>query len=96
MLKSPMRSPTPYCGVPSKIMATSALVPPMSRLMALATFAALAMNAAPITPDAVPDRIIWMQLPLPCSADITPPLDFVTLSSGTTPTFLSAACREPR
>ena len=31
--KSPIRSPTPYCGLPSTMIATSALVPPMSRLM---------------------------------------------------------------
>ena len=56
--KSPMRSPVPYCGCPSTMIATSAEVPPISRLMQRGMPATSATYAAPITPDAVPDRII--------------------------------------
>src|SRR5262249_56002306 len=54
---SPIISPTPYCGTPSRMKATSALVPPMSRLMVAGNPARLATWAAPITPAAVPERI---------------------------------------
>ena len=53
------------------------------------------MRLAPITPDAVPDRIIWI-VALALLGRMTPPLDFVTFGSAATPAFFSAACSEPR
>jgi hypothetical protein len=56
--KSPMNSPVPNCGAPSTISATSALVPPISRLRQFFSSASFATWAAPITPDAVPENTI--------------------------------------
>ena len=73
---SPTISPLLYAGAPSKITATSALVPPTSKLSTCERPILLATFDAPITPAAVPDNNIEIGSRLPSSADITPPLDF--------------------
>jgi hypothetical protein len=78
------------------MIATSAEVPPMSRLMTLSRPAWRAAKPAPITPAAVPDSSICRQACLPSSAVITPPFDFVTIASAATPAFFSACCSEAR
>ena len=76
--------------------ATSALVPPTSRLIASGQPASLAAKLAPMTPAAVPERIICAHALLPCSALITPPFDLVTSGSAGTPAARSAPCSELR
>ena len=77
--------------------ATSALVPPTSKLIAFGKPANSAIWLAPMTPDAVPDRRASARRPLlPCSALMTPPFDLVTRAGAGTPASPSAACREPR
>ena len=53
-------------------------------------------GAAADNPAAVPERIIWTQSFLPCSAVMIPPFDLVRRGSAGTPTSLSAFCSEPR
>ena len=67
------------------IRATSALVPPMSSVITLGWPASRATQAAPITPDAVPDRTMLTQARLPSSARMMPPLDLVISGSAVTP-----------
>lgn len=71
--------------------ATSALVPPMSRLSAFSTPASRATNAAPITPAAVPESSMSTQADFPSSAAMMPPLDLVIIGSGSTPMPFSAS-----
>ncbi|CFN68005.1 Uncharacterised protein [Bordetella pertussis] len=68
----------------------------MSRLRQRGRPAVAATWLAPMTPAAVPDRIICTQSRLPCSAVITPPLDLVRRGSGCTPAFFSACCSDVR
>jgi hypothetical protein len=58
--------------------AMSALVPPTSSVMMLGKPARLATYAAPITPDAGPDRsvaAVWLRA---AATGMMPPFDFVT------------------
>ena len=96
MGNSPIISPIPYRGVPSRMKATSALVPPTSRLMVLPKPESFETKLAPMTPAAVPERIICAQALLPSSALITPPFDFVTMGSAGTPAPARVRCREVR
>ena len=76
--------------------ATSALVPPMSSVIALGASQSRATYAPPITPAAVPDSTICTQSVLPRSARIIPPFDLVTNGSAGTPISLSADCNDVR
>ena len=96
MGNSPIISPMPYWGMPSRMKAMSALVPPMSRLMVLPKPESFDTKLAPMTPAAVPERIICAQALLPSSALITPPFDFVTRGSAGTPAPARAYCRDVR
>ena len=51
---------------------------------------------APITPDAVPDKIICTHSRLPCSAVITPPFERVSRGSAATWACFNASCNDPR
>ena len=74
----------------------SAEVPPMSSVRACGTPACRARNAAPITPEAVPDSSIPTQAVLPSAAPIMPPFDFVTIGAAGTPRSASAPSSRPR
>ena len=76
--------------------ATSALVPPMSRLIVSVVCVIFATWAAPITPAAVPERSACEQSLLARDAVITPPLDFVIMAVAGTPAFESVASSERR
>ncbi len=76
--------------------ATSALVPPISRVRALATPAWRARNDAPMTPDAVPDSSMLTQDVRPISALMMPPFDLVIIGGALTPRSARARSSDPR
>ena len=66
------------CGAPFSIRQTSVEVPPASTVTRLGKPASSATAAAPSAPAAGPDSAVAMGRSVTCSAEITPPLDFMT------------------
>ena len=93
---SPISSPAPNCGWPSTIRAKSAEVPPMSRVSTRFSPACLASQAAPMTPDAVPESSMLTHARLPSAAFIRPPFDRVSIGRAGTSRPASRASSAPR
>ena len=82
---SPISSSEPYCTAPSTISAKSAEVPPISSVRMRLSPACRASQAAPITPEAVPESSMETQSRRPAPAVISPPLERVSIARAGTP-----------
>ena len=82
-------------GAPERMTATSVEVPPPSRVTTSSKPAAWVTAAAPSAPAAGPDSTVVMGLRATWSADVTPPLDFMT-KKGTPSPARSASCAARR
>ena len=81
--------------MPSWITATSADVPPTSKLSTSEAPTRAATSAAPMTPEAVPESSIATGSVLPSAAAMIPPFDLVIIGGAGTPASRSAFSSEP-
>jgi hypothetical protein len=77
-------------GAPSRMTATSVDVPPPSSVTTWSKPAAAVTAAAPSAPAAGPDSTVVIGRRATCSAEVTPPLDFIT-KKGTSPPARAAS-----
>src|SRR5262245_8005828 len=82
-------------GAPDRMTATSVDVPPPSSVTTSSNPAAWVTAAAPSAPAAGPDSTVVMGFRATWSADVTPPLDFMT-KNGTPPAARAASCAASR
>ena len=82
-------------GAPERMTATSVAVPPPSRVTTSSKPAAWVTAAAPSAPAAGPDSTVVIGLRATWSADVTPPLDFMT-KNGTPSPARAASCAASR